>query len=86
MSGAAAAGANGPAKGAANGATGAENGAANGVATGTGANGLANGVATGTGANGVAIAWFIVCELYDDAYGKIPPNATDATIDKTTKT
>lgn len=56
------------------------------AANGAAANGAAaNGAATGMGANGVAIAWLIVWLLYDDAYGKMPPYATDATIDKTTK-
>lgn len=36
-------------------------------------------------ATGVAMAWFTVCALYDDAYGTIPPNATEAMADKMTK-
>lgn len=43
------------------------------------------GAMSGAGAtNGVAMAWFTVCALYDDAYGTIPPNTADTTADKIT--
>lgn len=36
------------------------------------------------GNTGVAMAWFTLCALYDDAYGTIPPRATEQ-IERTTK-
>lgn len=55
--------------------------------TGAGAGAAAiNGAgAKGAGYEGYATAWLIACELYDVAYGKMPPNATDTTIAKTVK-
>lgn len=64
--------------------TGAGAGAKSGVGP-AATNGAGAAATNGAGANGVAIAWLIVCELYDDAYGKIPPNAVDTNIAKATK-
>lgn len=53
-------------------------------------NGVGAAAATiGAAANGVAIgvamAWLIVCALYDEAYGKILPKAAEQNMAKTTK-
>lgn len=43
------------------------------------------GAANGAAAIGVATAWLIVCALYDEAYGRMPPKAAEKNIAKTTK-
>lgn len=53
--------------------------------TGAGAAAINGAGAKGAGYEGYATAWLIACELYDVAYGKMPPNATDTTIAKTVK-
>lgn len=67
---------------------GAGNGAGTGNAagTGSGAAGAISGAAAAIGAwsTGVATAWFMVCALYVDAYGRMPAK-DDATTDKNTR-